>query len=107
MSKTENSMRQYLFKTFLVDLVSDFVKTYDEDASSEEITDCVEYMENLINDLVPSTEWNIRVHEEDSDSFDEFIKEQMQTVVGLLGIIVSSYFMNLKLLKNFKDYIQE
>jgi len=98
MSKVENSMRQYMFKTALTEMVQDFIKDQ-LDITSEEKKDCIEYIANIIRDVVPSSEWNIHVHRDDDESFDEFVKEQMQCTLALLGIIISFYVDNLKLTK--------
>lgn len=96
MSRVENSMKQYLFKSALTDMVLDFIKDQ-PDLSKEEIDKCVEYMEEIIKDIVPSDEWNIRVHEDDSDSFDEFLRGQTQCTLGLMGVIISYYTANIRL----------
>jgi len=102
MGKVENSMRQYMFKTALTEMVQDFVRDQPE-MTSEEKTDCAEYLGNIIRDVVPSSEWNIHVHMDDDKNFDEFIKEQMQCVLGLLGLIISFYVDNLRLTKKLRE----
>ena len=102
MGKVENSMRQYMFKTALTEMVQDYIREQSE-MTDEEKKDCAEYLGKIILDVVPSSEWNIHVHADDDENFDEFVREQMQCVLGLLGIIISFYVDNLVLTKKLRE----